>query len=44
MDKNKNGILSEAVMNKDGRVSMVTVASGSDYDDDYVLYLVNSHR
>ncbi|MDE6599280.1 MAG: leucine-rich repeat domain-containing protein [Oscillospiraceae bacterium] len=35
MDKNKDGILSEAVINNDGRVSMVTVSSGSDYDDDY---------
>ncbi|MBD5145855.1 MAG: leucine-rich repeat domain-containing protein [Ruminococcus sp.] len=35
MDKNKDGTIRDAVMNKDGRVSVITVASGNDYDDDY---------
>ena len=35
MDNNKNGTIRDAVMNKDGRVSVITVASGNDYDDDY---------
>lgn len=35
MDKNKNGILRQAVRDGNGRVSIVTVSSGNDYDDDY---------
>lgn len=35
MDNNKNGTIRDAVINKDGKVSIITVASGNDYDDDY---------